>query len=72
MPVVADRQASFGEVARGGLSLPESLHDHLPARHGVTPGNYDAVEAVAIVGRARSSSGVVLSCQNPTVNVEVE
>ena len=71
--VLADRQAPIGEVARA-VGFRSQSHFTTTFRRvtGVTPGNYGAVEAVAIVGRARNSSKIVLSCQNPTVNVEVE
>ena len=71
--VLADRQAPIGEVARV-VGFRSQSHFTTTFRRvtGVTPGNYGAVEAVAIVGRARNVSGIVLSCQKPTVNVEVE
>lgn len=71
--VLADRQALIGDVARA-VGFRSQSHFTTTFRRvtGVTPGNYGAVEAVAIVGRARNSSKSVLSCQDPTVNVEVE
>lgn len=71
--VLADRQAPIGEVARA-VGFRSQSHFTTTFRRvtGVTPGNYGAVEAVAIVGRARNATGIVLSCQKPTGNVEVE
>ena len=71
--LLADPQAPIGEVARAaGFRSQSHFTTTFRRVTGVTPGNYGAVEAVAIVGRARNSSGIVLSCQNPTVTVEVE
>jgi AraC-like DNA-binding protein len=71
--VLADRQAPIGDVARA-VGFRSQSHFTATFRRitGVTPGNYGAVEAVAMVGRVRNSSELVLSCPNPTVNVEIE
>lgn len=71
--LLADRQVPIRDVARAvGFGSQSHFTSTFRRVTSVTPGNYGGVEAVAIVGRARSSSEIVLSCENPTVNGEVE
>lgn len=69
--LLAHRQAPIGDVARAvGFRSQSHFTSTFRRVTGVTPGHYGAVEAVAIVGWARSSSEIVLSCQNPSAKVE--